>query len=122
MDKSIKLIILTILLFVQCKTNNVGQSTDSVSESTPVILLLQKGFSPTDLEALKEVQIESMKLTSRSQNVWLVKVKEEKNEIEKLLAKLKEDEKVSRAALEVKSKESDSFKNTKSGTTGPIKN
>ena len=119
------LITLIALLFLQCKANNVTQdsgNSDNVPEAIPIVLLLEDGISPMDLDPIEALQIESTKRTSRSQNMWLVKIKEDVNKVENLLLRLKEDQRVMKVSFDQKSKGSSTFKNTKSGTSDPIKN
>jgi len=111
------LITLTALLFLQCKASHTTQNSDNIgnlSESIPIVLLLVDGVSPIDLEPIKEMEIESTKRTSRSQNLWMIKVIDDMDSVENLLSKLKEDKRVVRASFNQKNKGSSTFKNTKS--------
>lgn len=79
------------LLFFSCR-NQKSDSTQPVSNS--FLILMMKDHIPSDIELLKAYRIESLKRTSRSQNLWLVKLQIEDNQINELIEKLTELEEI----------------------------
>ncbi|MEQ8904627.1 hypothetical protein [Ekhidna sp.] len=121
MKNSISLLFaITTLLLVQCKSANQTQSLEENQEAIPILLLLQDDLTPSDLEAIKSVKVESMKRISRSQNKWMVKIANE-YVVNETIEKLGKDEGV----IEVSRVSDEALHtpiNSKSGKSGPIKN
>ncbi len=111
-------------IFIQCKSNHTGldQSNDG-KEMQSLLLLLSNEVSPSDLEVVKSFGVKSFKKTSRSQNLWMIDLKNlDTQRILSFKEQLKDDSRV----LEVRDTESgsatQSSTNSKYGKTGPIKN
>ena len=116
----ILLFLISTFLF-SCKT----QQPDSKQvESLPfqeLLLLINKDMTPTDLNTFSEEQLKSAKRTSRSQNLWLVRVQMEDSEADELVKKLqglKEIESVSRPA----ENDNTTTKNKDKKNARPVKN
>lgn len=78
-------------------------------------------MTPTDLNTFSEEQLKSAKRTSRSQNLWLVRVQMEESEADELVKKLKslkEIESVSRRAKN----DNTTTKNKDKKNARPVKN
>ncbi len=78
-------------------------------------------MTPTDLNTFSEEQLKSAKRTSRSQNLWLVRVQMEESEADELVKKLQnlmEIESVSRSA----ENDNTTTKNKDKKNARPVKN
>ncbi|MEM0939276.1 MAG: hypothetical protein AAF600_13805 [Bacteroidota bacterium] len=79
------------LLFFSCR-NQKNDSTQPAFNS--LLILMMKDYIPSDIELLKVYRIESSKRTSRSKNLWLVKLQIEDNQLNRLIEKLTELEEI----------------------------
>ncbi|MEM7298295.1 MAG: hypothetical protein AAF391_08525 [Bacteroidota bacterium] len=101
-------------VFVSCKN---AQNTSSTEDPSEILLLLDKELTPSSISMLGEFEMTSEKRTSRSQNLWLVKIAN-LEEVDELIEKLKNQEGVL-DVYQSKDGESSNLTNSKKGTSSP---
>lgn len=76
-----------LLFFGSCKAQ---KSEDTQDNPESFLILLKENYEISDIKLLSQYSVESAKKTSRSQNLWLVKVMVDTAEKEELITALQE--------------------------------
>jgi len=114
-------ILLLALCFAQCKSANQNGSNLTEQNPSHLMVLFEEDVMPEKLAMLKDFKIADMKRTSRSQNLWMIKL-EEAGDIQKLIDACSSSDQVKEVYKVDQSATSETNTNTKSGKSNPIKN